>query len=62
MPPDFPFAFAKDLQTGSIDDQMLYFTTAWRFYTDVNALADQGVVRAAQWQVHQLKNRVNETL
>ena len=38
MLPNFPFAFAKDLQTGSVDDQMRYFTTGWCFYADVNAL------------------------
>jgi hypothetical protein len=62
MLPDFPFTFAKDLQTGTVDDQMRDFTTRWRFYADVNALcssADQRVVRAAQRQRHEFKNRIN---
>lgn len=56
---DFPLAFAKDLQTGSVDDQMLDFTMGWRFYADTDALclsADQRLVRAAQRKLQEFKN------
>ncbi len=53
---DFPFAFTKDLQPGGINHQMRDFTPGERFETDINrlcALADTGVIRAAQRNIHQ---------
>jgi hypothetical protein len=55
---DFPFAFTKDLQPGGINHQMRDFTSGERFETDINrlcALADTGVIRAAQRNIHQCK-------
>ncbi|EMI38820.1 hypothetical protein MTE2_5493 [Klebsiella pneumoniae VA360] len=62
---DFPFAFTKDLQPGGINHQMRDFTPGERFETDINrlcALADTGVIRAAQRNIHQCKNGINKTL
>jgi hypothetical protein len=41
------------------------FTSGERFETDINrlcALADTGVIRAAQRNIHQCKNGINKTL
>ena len=62
---DFPFAFTKDLQPGGINHQMRDFTPGERFETDINrlcALADTGVIRAAQRNIHQCKNGINKAL
>ena len=62
---DFPFAFTKDLQPGGINYQVCDFTPGGRFETDINrlcALADTGVIRAAQRNIHQCKNGINKTL
>ena len=60
---DFPFAFTKDLQPGGINHQMRDFTSGERFETDINrlcALADTGVIRAAQRNIYQCKNGINK--
>ena len=47
-----------DLQPGGINHQMRDFTPGERFETDINrlcALADTGVIRAAQRNIHQCK-------
>ncbi|ORM91370.1 hypothetical protein HA46_18360 [Pantoea septica] len=62
---DFPFAFTKDLQPGRINHQMRDFAPCRRFETDINRLcplADAGVIRAAQRNIHQGKNGINKTL
>ncbi len=54
-----------DLQPGGINHQMRDFTPGERFETDINrlcALADTGVIRAAQRNIHQCKNGINKTL
>ena len=62
---DFPLAFTEDLQPGGINHQMRDFTSGERFETDINrlcALADTGVIRAAQRNIYQCKNGINKTL
>ena len=54
-----------DLQPGGINHQMRDFTPGERFETDINrlcALADTGVIQAAQRNIHQCKNGINKTL
>lgn len=62
---DFPLTFAEDFQPRGINHQMCDFTPDWCFKADINglcALADAGVIRAAQGNVHQGKNGVNKAL
>lgn len=60
---DFPFAFAIDLEAGSINDQVSHQVLAGEGVLDIDVLsafADTAVVRRLQRHRHQLEQRVNE--
>ncbi len=60
---DFLLAFTEDIQPGGINHQIRDFTLGGRFDTDrVCPPADAAVIRAAQRNDRERKNRINKTL